>query len=91
MTAAARGKRGRRFGQTIFYDWCKACGICIAFCPQQVFRANDQGKPLAARPEKCTGCGFCEIHCPDFAITIVECPELRRKEKSCDHDSLEGS
>ncbi|MCK9296350.1 MAG: 4Fe-4S dicluster domain-containing protein [Desulfobulbaceae bacterium] len=82
MTAKAKEKPGRRYSQTIFYDWCKACGICIAFCPQEVFRPNKQGKPVVAQPDQCTGCGFCEIHCPDFAITIAERPPQQHKEKS---------
>jgi len=82
MTAGAKEKRGGLYSQTIFYGWCKACGICIAFCPQEVFRPNEQGKPVMAQPDKCTGCGFCEIHCPDFAITIAERPPQQHKEKS---------
>lgn len=58
------------FSQTIFYDWCKACGICIAFCPKEVFGRNEEGKPVIERPDDCIGCRFCELHCPDFAITI---------------------
>jgi 2-oxoglutarate ferredoxin oxidoreductase subunit delta len=73
VTGQEKEKGSRLFSQTIFYDWCKACGICIAFCPQQVFSTNEQGKPVVAQPDACVGCGFCEIHCPDFAITIAEC------------------
>jgi len=49
--------------------WCKACNICIALCPQQVFEPDRDGKPQMARPENCTQCTICWIHCPDFAIT----------------------
>ena len=49
--------------------WCKACGICIAFCPTQVFEPDRNGKPVIARPEACTQCTVCWTHCPDFAIT----------------------
>ncbi|MCF6290691.1 MAG: 4Fe-4S binding protein [Desulfobacterales bacterium] len=62
----------KKFNQTIYLDWCKACGICIAFCPSQVFDADENGRPLVARPDACTGCRFCEQHCPDFAISITE-------------------
>ena len=65
-------KRKRRFTQTIFYDWCKACGICISFCPKKVIDRDDGGAPLIVRPDDCSGCRFCELHCPDFAITIME-------------------
>jgi|GEM_PF-1767199 len=51
-----------------FEAWCKACGICIAICPTDVFDRRDDGKPIAARPEACTNCGLCEIMCPDFCI-----------------------
>lgn len=74
-------KKGLKlFSQTIFYDWCKACGICIAFCPKKVFDRDEEGKPLIERPDDCIGCRFCELHCPDFAITIKERYPDRRRE-----------
>jgi len=70
------------FTQTVFYDWCKACGICIAFCPKQVFDRDEAGKARVKDPDACVGCWFCEIHCPDFAITITDrYPERRKMER----------
>ena len=65
-------KPKKRFTQTVFQDWCKACGICIAFCPKKVIGKDDAGAPEFLHPEDCIGCRFCELHCPDFAITIAE-------------------
>jgi 2-oxoglutarate ferredoxin oxidoreductase subunit delta len=53
----------------IFLHWCKACNICIAFCPQKVLEPDREGKPVIAHPENCTQCAICWLHCPDFAIT----------------------
>lgn len=52
-------------------DWCKGCGICIALCKQGVL-GNDfaSNKAIVVAPEKCTKCGTCVIHCPDFAIRL---------------------
>jgi len=55
---------------TLFGTWCKGCGLCIEFCPQQVFEANGQGRPVVAHPERCTACHWCDTHCPDMAITV---------------------
>jgi 2-oxoglutarate ferredoxin oxidoreductase subunit delta len=52
-------------------DLCKACGICIALCPQQVFDRDELGRPVVARLADCTVCLFCERHCPDFAVDVV--------------------
>jgi 2-oxoglutarate ferredoxin oxidoreductase subunit delta len=30
------------------------------------------GAPVIERPDDCIGCRFCELHCPDFAITVKE-------------------
>jgi 2-oxoglutarate ferredoxin oxidoreductase subunit delta len=49
---------------------CKACGICIALCPEKVFDVDRQRYPVVARPEECTSCLLCELHCPDFAIEV---------------------
>ncbi|NLP18338.1 MAG: ferredoxin family protein [Firmicutes bacterium] len=51
-------------------DWCKGCGICIAFCPTKVFDVSADNKPLVARPEDCIQCMLCEIRCPDLAINV---------------------
>lgn len=65
-------KRKKHYRQSIFRDWCKLCGICSAFCPKNVIGVDDSGAPVFLRPEDCIGCRFCELHCPDFAITIID-------------------
>ncbi len=56
----------------IFKDWCKSCGICAAFCPKQCIRLDEEGGPVVESSEHCTGCRWCELHCPDFAICVKE-------------------
>jgi len=65
-------KKGSAEPLTIFYHWCKACNICIAFCPQKVFVPDRDGKPIIKYPEKCTQCAICWMHCPDLAIVSNE-------------------
>jgi 2-oxoglutarate ferredoxin oxidoreductase subunit delta len=65
-------KPKKSYNQIIFRDWCKACGMCSAFCPKKVIGRDKTGAPVIEHPEDCIGCRFCEIHCPDFAITIKE-------------------
>jgi 2-oxoglutarate ferredoxin oxidoreductase subunit delta len=69
------------FDQIIFRDWCKACGICIAFCPKTVYAKDKTGKPVIDRPDDCNGCRLCELYCPDFAITIKERYRDRRRKR----------
>jgi 2-oxoglutarate ferredoxin oxidoreductase subunit delta len=65
-------KKKKHFDVSFYHDWCKACGICMAFCPQKIIEADKNGKPGIVKSDKCVGCRFCEIHCPDFAITVSE-------------------
>jgi 2-oxoglutarate ferredoxin oxidoreductase subunit delta len=57
-------------------NYCKGCLICVACCPQKVLQAcatidaRGYTLPEAGHPEKCNGCGLCEIVCPDFAIAV---------------------
>jgi len=51
-------------------ELCKACGICIELCPEDVFDRDNQGYPIVARVGDCTSCLLCELHCPDFAIEV---------------------
>ncbi len=56
----------------IFRDWCKSCGICAAFCPRQCLGLDENGAPVIKDAKRCTGCRWCELHCPDFAICVRE-------------------
>jgi len=56
----------------IYRDWCKSCGICAAFCPRQCLSLDAEGAPVVEKAERCTGCRWCELHCPDFAICVRE-------------------
>jgi 2-oxoglutarate ferredoxin oxidoreductase subunit delta len=65
-------KPHREYGINIYRDWCKSCGICAAFCPRQCLSLDAEGAPVVDKAERCTGCRWCELHCPDFAICVRE-------------------
>ncbi len=56
--------------------YCKACGLCVAACPQSVLslamdRLNSKGyHPAELIAAGCTGCGICAIVCPEAAIEV---------------------
>ena len=53
----------------IYYEWCKKCGICVAFCPTKCLGRKADGTPFVEFPAKCVHCETCDRLCPDFAIT----------------------
>lgn len=67
---ARAGQRRQRGYVTLFGTWCKGCGLCSEFCPQGVLVADAQGRPHVAHPDRCTACHWCDMHCPDMAITV---------------------
>lgn len=54
----------------IYKNWCKRCGICIAFCPKKVLKVGQDDYPFLKDNQSCNGCGLCERICPDFAIVV---------------------
>jgi len=66
----------------IYRAWCKQCGLCAAFCPRDCLALDEEGAPVVVKPERCTGCGWCELHCPDFAISVRECVKETPKEEA---------
>ncbi len=74
-------KKRKKYTVKFYHKWCKSCGICAALCVKQIIKMDELGIPYIDDMDSCTGCRFCEIHCPDFAITIKERhPERRRKD-----------
>jgi 2-oxoglutarate ferredoxin oxidoreductase subunit delta len=53
-------------------DWCKGCGICVAFCPENVLGLDENEKAVVLHPENCAFCGMCELRCPDMAIEVTK-------------------
>ncbi len=51
-------------------EWCKGCGICVAFCPKGVLELDNEEKACWTYPDKCINCGLCELRCPDLAIEL---------------------
>lgn len=84
-------KRSRRVRELrVYRDWCKRCGICVAFCPKEALEKDPKGYPQWRQKEACVLCRLCELRCPDFAIEVLgeggkEEDERRRREKGQAH------
>ena len=72
---------------TVYPDWCKGCGICVEFCPCKVLGLSLEGKAVVEREEDCIRCGFCELHCPDFAIVVRDKEPIETTEPDTGEDA----
>lgn len=70
-TAESTQKAKKKAVINIKKEWCKSCDICIELCPKNVLERRGR-YPEVIRPEDCILCMECELHCPDFAITVEE-------------------
>ena len=55
----------------------KGCGLCVEACPKGLLaiardKINQKGHHPAeiTDQEKCAGCAFCAMMCPDCVITV---------------------
>ena len=52
-------------------DKCNSCGVCIAFCPKNVFIADKNLKAKVCHPAECVFlCNGCESKCAQKAISF---------------------
>lgn len=80
-----KSKKKKTAALVINKDFCKGCGICVAFCPTHVLELGEDEKAFVKRLEECTACGLCEMRCPDIAIEVqteVEKTEEPRAESA---------
>ena len=65
-------------------DWCKGCNICIDRCPVDALEESDRLNKRGIRPPKlkekneCNYCRYCELICPDLAITVIPDKEEKK-------------
>ena len=67
----------------ILQDWCKGCDMCIKRCPVDALEKSDELNKRGVYPPRlkeeneCNYCRYCELICPDFAITVI--PEEKKE------------
>jgi NAD-dependent dihydropyrimidine dehydrogenase PreA subunit len=51
---------------------CNCCGICVAACPQDVFRIDEARRKSSIRyPNDCVACGVCEFFCSMNCLKVT--------------------
>jgi 2-oxoglutarate ferredoxin oxidoreductase subunit delta len=57
-------------------DKCKACGLCVHFCPKKNLGFSETANRRGFHPvrmeddQACTGCGECAVMCPEICIQV---------------------
>jgi len=65
-------------------DWCKGCNLCIDRCPVNALEESDKLNKRGIRPPKlkekneCNYCRYCELICPDLALTVIPDKEEKK-------------
>ncbi len=55
----------------IIKEKCNACGICVDYCPLDVFETVGKGEvPRVKYPDECWHCNSCVLDCPRSAIKL---------------------
>lgn len=55
-------------------DLCTGCGVCLDFCPYEIFELQETSSGVVAKainPDNCTFCNTCVGQCSTGAITIT--------------------
>ena len=64
---------------SLIKDRCKGCEVCTEFCPREILEMSHEYNEKGYHFPKlkngktfsdCSGCNFCEIVCPEFAMIV---------------------
>lgn len=56
---------------TIDETKCKVCGECVAICPNEIYKLEDN-RIVVGNTGECSNCQSCVAVCTNEAITITE-------------------
>lgn len=59
------------FKVKIEFDTCEACGECVAACPNNLIKIENNAA-VAEVTDMCEGCASCAAACPNGNITVEE-------------------
>jgi len=51
---------------------CTLCLVCVGACNVDAITANIDDNSLRINPSICTGCGYCEVSCPEVNCLTIE-------------------
>lgn len=69
LAAPEEGQRRVMGVARVLKDHCVAwnwtgCAVCVDVCPEGAVALDEQGRPFV-KPDLCTGCGICQMKCPN--------------------------
>lgn len=67
-----------RFRIIMDHGVCRACGTCLAVCPQSVFSKVKDSYISPTNDMKCVGCEVCVEYCREKALRVYPVPEVQR-------------
>jgi glutamate synthase domain-containing protein 2/glutamate synthase domain-containing protein 3 len=60
---------------SIDHKLCTLCGVCVRFCPVNVFKKVKEDYIAPVNSFQCVGCLTCEEYCPMKAIRVIPYPQ----------------
>ncbi len=78
VSAHTAGSAKQRCKITIRKEYCKGCGLCIAYCNKNVLKESEHLNKAGyhyADPvdmDQCAGCMICTLVCPEVSIEVYD-------------------
>lgn len=68
---------------------CVRCGLCVAFCPEEILEVGADGHPVVVRIQDCVGCMTCSGNCPQRALKVEATGETSDYDPFADEPTAE--